>query len=68
MEHTTAGNITQQKEDSSQSKTFTITAHISRVVLGLIFLVFGLNGFVHFIPTSPPSGKAGEFLLRTANI
>ncbi len=62
MEHTTAGNITQQKEDSSQSKTFTITAHISRVVLGLIFLVFGLNGIVHFIPMSPPSGKAGEFL------
>jgi len=24
---------------------------ISRIMLGLIFVVFGLNGFLHFIPT-----------------
>jgi putative oxidoreductase len=35
---------------------------ISRVLLGLIFLVFGLNGFLHFIPMPPPSGVAGQFL------
>src|SRR5690349_18967028 len=35
---------------------------ISRVLLGFIFLVFGLNGFLHFIPMPPPSGVAGQFL------
>jgi hypothetical protein len=34
----------------------------ARVTLGLIFTVFGLNGFLHFIPTPPPGGAAGEFL------
>jgi hypothetical protein len=29
--------------------------------LGLIFLVFGLNGFLHFIPMPPPTGVAGQF-------
>src|SRR5205807_2229926 len=28
---------------------------IARFLLGFIFLVFGLNGFLHFIPSSPPS-------------
>ena len=35
---------------------------ISRYLLGFIFLVFGLNGFLHFIPMPPPSGIAGEFM------
>ena len=35
---------------------------ISRFLLGLIFLVFGLNGFLHFIPATPPSGTAGQFV------
>ena len=40
-----------------------IAALIARVLLGLIFLVFGLNGFLNFIPTGPlPSGPAGQFL------
>ena len=35
---------------------------IARFLLGLLFTVFGLNGFFHFIPTGPvPSGHAGEF-------
>jgi putative oxidoreductase len=34
----------------------------SRFLLGFIFLVFGLNGFLHFIPMPPPSGVAGQFL------
>src|SRR5439155_13139500 len=35
---------------------------IARVLLGLIFVVFGLNGFLHFIPMPPPPpGHAGEF-------
>jgi len=39
-----------------------ILTNISRFLLGLIFLVFGLNGFLHFIPMPPPNGVAGQFL------
>ena len=39
-----------------------ILTHISRFLLGLIFLIFGLNGFLHFIPMPPPSGVAGQFI------
>jgi hypothetical protein len=35
---------------------------IARFLLGLIFLVFGLNGFLHFIPAALPSGTAGQFV------
>jgi putative oxidoreductase len=35
---------------------------IARYLLGLIFLTFGLNGFLHFIPMPPPTGIAGQFL------
>jgi putative oxidoreductase len=38
-----------------------IASLIARVLLGLIFLVFGLNGFLHFIPMPPPTGVAGQF-------
>jgi uncharacterized membrane protein YphA (DoxX/SURF4 family) len=33
----------------------------ARLLLGLIFTIFGLNGFLHFIPTPPMSGPAGAF-------
>jgi uncharacterized membrane protein YphA (DoxX/SURF4 family) len=36
-------------------------ALIARLLLGLIFVVFGLNGFLHFIPMPPPAGVAGQF-------
>src|SRR5207247_11328521 len=39
-----------------------ILTNVSRFLLGFIFLVFGLNGFLHFIPMPPPSGIAGQFL------
>lgn len=40
-----------------------IAASIARILLGLVFFVFGLNGFLHFIPMGPlPSGPAGQFL------
>ncbi len=39
----------------------TISA-IARYLMGVIFLVFGLNGFLHFIPLPPPSGVAGQFM------
>ncbi|PCC70160.1 hypothetical protein SAMN02745121_03519 [Nannocystis exedens] len=35
---------------------------LARSLLGLLFLVFGLNGFFHFMPTPPHPARAGEFL------
>ena len=35
---------------------------IARYLLGLIFLTFGLNGFLHFIPLPPPTGVAAQFV------
>src|SRR6202158_3335671 len=41
-------------------KIVTLIAHI---LLGLVFLVFGLNGFLNFLNTGPaPTGLAGQFL------
>lgn len=34
---------------------------IGRILLGLIFFVFGLNGFLNFIPQPPPPPAAGAF-------
>ena len=39
-----------------------IASIIARYLMGLIFLVFGLNGFLHFIPMPPPKGAlAAQF-------
>ena len=35
---------------------------IVRVLLGLVFAVFGSNAFLHFIPTPPMQGPAGAFI------
>src|SRR5271165_6835956 len=36
---------------------------VSRILLGLLFTVFGLNGFLHFIPMGPmPTGPAAQFI------
>jgi putative oxidoreductase len=35
---------------------------IARVLLGLVFTVFGLNGFLHFVPNPPLAGLAGQFM------
>ena len=32
-----------------------LTATIARYLLGLVFVIFGLNGFLHFIHQPPPS-------------
>jgi putative oxidoreductase len=39
-----------------------IAALIARILLGLVFVVFGLNGFFHFMIGPLPSGVAGQFL------
>jgi uncharacterized membrane protein YphA (DoxX/SURF4 family) len=35
---------------------------ISRILLGLVFFVFGLNNILHFMKMTPPPGDAGTFL------
>ena len=35
---------------------------VARILLGLIFVVFGLNGFLNFIKGPMPSGLAGQFI------
>src|SRR5579872_5162872 len=39
-----------------------IASAIARYLAGVIFLVFGLNGFLNFIPLPPPGGVAGQFM------
>jgi hypothetical protein len=40
-----------------------IVSMIARLLLGLVFLVFGANKIVVFIPSGPlPTGAAGQFL------
>lgn len=34
----------------------------ARIVLGLVFLVFGLNGFLHFLPQPPMPAAAMPFV------
>jgi uncharacterized membrane protein YphA (DoxX/SURF4 family) len=36
---------------------------IARILLGLVFVVFGSNAFLHFLPMPPlPQGVTGEYL------
>jgi uncharacterized membrane protein YphA (DoxX/SURF4 family) len=47
----------------STSKSTNISVLIARIILVLIFFLFGLNFFLHFIPNnSQPEGKAAAFL------
>src|SRR5258708_29228149 len=44
-----------------------IATLIARLLLGLIFVVFGLNGFLNFLSMGPmPTGLAGQFLTALA--
>lgn len=35
---------------------------IARILLGLVFFVFGLNFYIHFIPAQLPPGDAGVLM------
>src|SRR5438445_8784873 len=48
---------------SSHDARMKIATIIARVLLGLVFVVFGSNAFLHFLPMPPlPHGVAGEYL------
>ena len=56
-------NPAQVAPDGGKTKSSRILPTIARILMGLMFLVFGLNGFLHFIPepkTPMPEG-AGAF-------
>ncbi len=39
-----------------------IAVLIARILLGLMFVVFGLNGFLNFLHAPMPPGTAGQFM------
>ena len=39
-----------------------IATIIAQVLVGLVFVVFGSNAFLHFLPAVLPPGVGGEFL------
>jgi putative oxidoreductase len=39
-----------------------IISTVARYLAGVIFLVFGLNGFLNFIHMPPPQGTAAQFM------
>ena len=48
------------------SKQKRVVSLILRLLLGLTFTIFGLNGFFHFIPMPPHEGAAAEFMASLA--
>src|SRR5258705_10344423 len=44
-----------------RSAAMKTAAAIARFVLGLVFVVFGLNGFLNFMPMGPVPALAGKF-------
>ena len=39
-----------------------IAVIVARILLGLIFLIFGLNGFLNFLHMPMPPGPAGQYM------
>jgi putative oxidoreductase len=39
-----------------------IAVLIARILLGLLFVVFGLNGFLNFLHGPMPTGAAGQYM------
>src|SRR5215472_3493869 len=46
----------------SKGQGVKIAALIARIIMGLIFVVFGLNGFLDFLKGPLPPGLAGQFM------
>ncbi len=48
--------------NARNQKLLSRAATVSRYLLGTIFFVFGLNGFLHFLPNPPLTGPAGALI------
>src|SRR3979409_1914349 len=58
--YTEIGKVFETLERKREMKIVTL---IARLLLGLIFVVFGLNGFLNFLSMGPmPTGLAGQFV------
>lgn len=53
-----------ESETNKSKSVARLLPAVARVVLGLVFFVFGLNGFLHFIPqpAKPPPEGAAAFI------
>jgi putative oxidoreductase len=47
---------------SDKEKAMKIAVIVARILLGLIFLIFGLNGFLNFLHLPMPPGPAGQYM------
>src|SRR5579863_4960524 len=52
--------IITKRTQVKKEKVMKILATIARYLLALIFIVFGLNGFLHFIPQPPPPSELAQ--------
>jgi len=50
-----------------KSRLDQLAGHLGRILLGLVFFVFGLNGFLHFLPDPPLPPKATPFIMGLAS-
>jgi hypothetical protein len=58
-----SSDSTQFKENRMKlAATMKIVVMIARLLLGAIFVVFGMNVYLHFLPMQMPTGVALEFL------
>jgi putative oxidoreductase len=58
--YTEIGKVFETVERKREMKIVTL---IARILLGLVFVVFGLNGFLNFLSLGPmPTGLAGQFM------
>ena len=54
--------VSRSKTKIQTQKTMKILTLIARSLLGLVFVVYGLNAFLQFIHMPPPQGMAGDFM------
>ena len=55
--------VSPERKSKTEITNMKIAIIIARTLLGLVFVVFGLNAFCNFIPLPPPKGElAGEFM------
>ena len=56
------GTMVNGRQSKRTTPVMRTVSTIARYLAGVIFLVFGLNGFLNFIPMPPPGGIAGQFM------